>query len=490
MRRRGIEERRRIAAQLSRPSRSVLAETDVLGASQGYGVSEVSQSRSRLAVRHRCVSPARQISPVRDVALPPRQPHYHQGHFTRDVELVFVTARGETGVAQAPTVHYGKPPNATKWSADVSIHSHAGQTTAREHGADARLRGITRRVRLVDIDELRLLRHRLKAASYGGVPSDDKPGQRPQNLLRQYDHTNRGALSHDEFRKLVRTGGRLGPDQISDATILRIFRAVDTTSSGLVSLRDLIQLVWQDDSTSTYSDTTGGVAAESESLEDNETTEDETDDQSSVNPELDRHLDGDIADSQHEEVQSELVKLRMALSVAERERDEAVAAAATAVALGSRATAHSQKLEKCLISARRDGRTQRSKRVLHSALLAWRLVLVSGSRAAAEARCAASESRFAESDRLQQAHASSVAADLRKAQASAAAAVAAAQSSEQQLTRLEQERAALYADQEGACQAALVSQRQLVAGRSLAVRTISKLPTPTPPCRNWPYLLR
>ena len=474
MRRRGIEERRRIAAQLSRPSRSVLAtETAALSASQGHTVPAVYRSRSpRLAVRHRCVSPARQTSPVRGAALPPDQPPSPQTHFFRNVERVSVTARGEKdAVIQAPAVQYDRV--ATRWSPDVSTRSH-GQARPREHGVDARLRGITRSMHPADIDELQLLRHRLKAASYGGVPSDDEPGQRPHTLLRQYDPTNRGALSHDEFRKLVRTGGRLGPDRISDATILRIFRFVDTRNSGLVSMHDLIQLVWHDDGR-----TAGGDAAKS--VESDETTEDETSEQSSVHAEVDLYVDEDVKDSQHQEVQSELASLRMALSVAERERDEAVATAATAVALGSRATAYSQKLEKCLISARRDGRTQRSKRVLHSVLLAWRLTLVSGSRATAEARCATLESRFAESDRHQQEHASSAAADLRKAQASAAAAVAAAQSSEQQLKRLEQERAALYADQEGACQAALVSQRQLAAGRSLVVRTASNLLATTPP---------
>eukprot|EP01043_Picozoa_sp_COSAG02_P039704 COSAG02_NODE_3154_length_7266_cov_5.826287_3_plen_469_part_00 len=467
MRRSGIEERRRIAAQLSRPSRPVLAaETPALSVSQGHTVPAVSRSRSpRLAVRHRCVSPARQTSPVRGAALSP------QTQFTRNIERVSVTARGETdGVIQTPAVQSARV--ATRWSPDVSTRSH-GQKSC-EPGVGTRLRGVTRSMRAADIDELRLLRHRLKAASYGGVPSDDEPGQRPHALLRQYDHTSRGALSHDEFRKLVRTGGRLGPDRISDATIFRIFRAVDTRNSGLVSLHDLIQLVWHDDGRSTA----GGVAAKS--VESGETTADETSDQSSVDAELDPYVDEDIANPQHHEVQSELASLRMAVSVAERERDEAVATAATALALGSRVTARSPKLEKCLISARRDGRTQCSKRKLHSALLAWRLALVSGSRATAEARCATLESRFAESDRCQQEHASSVAADLRKAQASAAAAVAAAQSSEQQRKRLEQERAALYADQEGACQAALVSQRQLSAGRSLVVRTASKLFAPAP----------
>ena len=341
------------------------------------------------------------------------------------------------------------------------MSTQAGQPRSLDRGIDAKLRG------LLDSDELRLLRHRLKAASYGGVPSAGLVGQRPQTLLRQYDLTSRGALSFDEFRRLVRMGGRLAPDQISDATIRRIFRAVDTSNSGLVSLRDLTELVWDSDST-----TADSAAISNESVDVSASADEEAGGQSSVDAKPDGDLAyGDAVDSRSQQMLSELASLRDALSVAERERDEAVAAAATAIEIGSRTTAQAQQLEKLLVAARRDGRDQCSKRVLHSALLAWRLTIVSRSRAAAEAQCATLESQFAEAERLQQAHASSVATDLRKAQASEAASIAAARSFEQQIKRLGEERAALYADQEGACHAASVSQRQLSAGRALVVRT-------------------
>lgn len=472
MRRRGTEERRRIAAQLNRHPRSMLAvANDGSSASQGHAVSAVYRPRSpRLAVLHRCVSPASQTSPLRRDTVSPSRLRSPQRCCTPEATRTSATRGGETGeVSHGATVQCERTAY-TRVSLDVSTE--AVHSRPLDRGIDAKLRGTTKRLGLLDSDELRLLRHRLKAASYGGVPSAGLVGQRPQSLLRQYDLTSRGALSHDEFRKLVRMGGRLAPNQISDATILRIFRVVDASNSGLVSLRDLTQLVWGDDST-----TADSTTVDAGSIDVSKSADEETGGQSRVDAKPDGDLaNGDGVDSGGRQMLSELASLRNALSVAERERDEAVATAAAAVEIGSRTTAQSQQLEKWLVAARRDGRDQCSKRVLHSALLAWRLTIVSRSRAAAEARCTTLESKFAEAERLQQAHASSVAADLRKTQASEAAAIATARCFEQQIKRLEQERAALYADQEGACHAALVSQRQLSAGRALAVRTASKHP--------------
>lgn len=459
MRRRGTEERRRIAAHLRKsPGHTVHA-----------AVQHSHRPRSpRLDVHHRTVSPVRQTSPVRQAVVSPTRLQFPQGHSSRKAIAWDPVAAGrETNSVVRTSIRQSEKPNYAAGSPDVTIQQpRSVHSNPLELNTEPDLSATTDLTRLLDSHELRMLRQRLKAASYGGVSPTAVPGQRPQTLLQQYDLTNRGALSQDEFRKLVRTGGRLGPTQISDAMILRIFRTFDTSKSGLISLHDLTHLVWNDDGNSIVTSTQSVGAS---TALDKDTYDRPNEDVGSEET-LDRGLQYSDGTDSHKHMQSELVSWRTALLAAERERDEAVAAAATAVQLGARAASQFEKLEKCLHAARRDGRIQRSKRVLHSALLAWRLVSVSGSRQAAEEQCRTLKSQFAEADRLQQEHASSVAGNLRKAEESEVVAAAAAQSYAQQVKRLEQDNAALYAEQERACRTALLREQQLLAGRALVVR--------------------
>lgn len=88
--------------------------------------------------------------------------------------------------------------------------------------------------------EIRAMKKKLQALSYGGVEGAD-PARR---VLEQYDRDQTGSLDLLEFTAAVRKGGKVAASVISDEDLKALFGVVGGDKSGDMSIDNLTEFVW------------------------------------------------------------------------------------------------------------------------------------------------------------------------------------------------------------------------------------------------------
>jgi hypothetical protein len=68
-------------------------------------------------------------------------------------------------------------------------------------------------------------------------------GTNPRTFLNRFDKDKSGALSYDEFRRLVRANLKVTPAQLTDKEIELFLRALDDDNSGEVNIAELIDFI-------------------------------------------------------------------------------------------------------------------------------------------------------------------------------------------------------------------------------------------------------
>jgi hypothetical protein len=68
-------------------------------------------------------------------------------------------------------------------------------------------------------------------------------GTNPRTFLNRFDKDKSGALSYDEFRRLVRANLKVTPAQLTDKEIEVLLRALDEDNSGEVNIAELIHFM-------------------------------------------------------------------------------------------------------------------------------------------------------------------------------------------------------------------------------------------------------
>ena len=79
------------------------------------------------------------------------------------------------------------------------------------------------------------IRHKVRAAAYT-IGGQDWP-----RLFASYDKDRNGNLEYPEFRKMIRTAAKCGPDMIDEDSLKQLFRLIDVDGNSTIDYTEFQQ---------------------------------------------------------------------------------------------------------------------------------------------------------------------------------------------------------------------------------------------------------
>ena len=97
-----------------------------------------------------------------------------------------------------------------------------------------RAKGKKKSGEVIDEAVAKKIQSKLKAVCYGTTP---------QRVFARYDRDKGGSLDHAEFKKMIRTGLKIGKDDLADGDLEALIAALDDDGGGTLSIDELADFV-------------------------------------------------------------------------------------------------------------------------------------------------------------------------------------------------------------------------------------------------------